>query len=931
MTNLNQLFLLCFLLFAGSVWAQETQIQYLSGKGSDQTVDWQFYCTAGQNSGKWTTIPVPSNWELQGFGTYNYGLDKDSVRGTEKGLYKYAFQVPASWKGEVINIVFEGSMTDTEVRINGKLAGPVHQGAFYCFRYDISRLLNYSKSNLLEVTVSKESADNSVNWAERRADYWIFGGIFRPVYLEALPVQHIRHIAIDAKASGHIDAEILLSNIKNADHLVAQVLTLDGKKVGKPFSAEISKHVEKTALSADIQSPALWSPEFPNLYQLQVSLESGSKVIHQVTERFGFRTVDFRERDGIYVNGQKVKFKGVCRHSFWPTTGRALNKKQNIEDVRLMKEMNMNAVRMSHYPPDKDFLDACDSLGLFVLDEVAGWHHAYDTEIGTKLVKEMLMHDENHPSIVIWDNGNEGGHNPDLDLVFDAEDIQKRPVIHPWRDFRGIDTQHYISYGYGNGICFNSHSIFCPTEFLHGLYDGGHGAGLKDYWDLMWNTPRSAGGFLWVFADEGVVRTDQNGKIDTDGNHAPDCIIGPFHEKEASFYTIKEVWAPIQFEPKDITARFDERLRVENQFIYTNLNQCTFRWKLAQMTGPYNSEKGSSVEGGIKAPDVKPTYHGLLDLNLPENWGDYDVLYVTANDPHGNEIYTWSWPISLPEKVSTQIVQIDEGKAPRVEDQEDNLIVSANGIAISFNKKTGLIDEVKNENGIIPFNNGPVLCSGESGFKSMDYHFEDDELVIDYQLGQDGRMRAFSWRVYPSGWLRMDMKYFPEGQKFDFAGVSFNFPESEVESVRWLGNGPYRVWKNRMEGGTLNVWNNDYNTTITGVPPLIYPEFKGYFSYMYWLRILTKGQPVTIVSGTEDLFFQLFTPGTPENGYNTAPPFPAGDISFLQAIPPIGTKVKKPVDMGISGSQNMFYDFNRWDDWHFRVKSMTLYFDFSGK
>ncbi len=127
--------------------AQESQIVYLSGTGSDRTVDWDFYCTGGQNSGRWTTIPVPSNWELQGFGNYNYGTDKNKA--DEEGLYRHRFFAPAGWKGQTIEIVFEGSMTDTKVKINGKPAGPVHQGAFYRFSYDISKWIKPGKENLL--------------------------------------------------------------------------------------------------------------------------------------------------------------------------------------------------------------------------------------------------------------------------------------------------------------------------------------------------------------------------------------------------------------------------------------------------------------------------------------------------------------------------------------------------------------------------------------------------------------------------------------------------------------------------------------------------------------------------------------------------------------------------------------------------------------
>ena len=165
--------------------AQKTEIQYLSGLDKDHTVQWDFFINNGMNRDKWSKIGVPSNWELQGFGSYLYGKVNKEIN--ETGLYKYEFTVSKTWKKKKVYIVFEGSMTDTEVKINGKLAGPIHQGAFYQFKYDISELLNWEGKNLLEVTVTKESANESVNRAERLSDYWVFGGIFRPVYLKAVP------------------------------------------------------------------------------------------------------------------------------------------------------------------------------------------------------------------------------------------------------------------------------------------------------------------------------------------------------------------------------------------------------------------------------------------------------------------------------------------------------------------------------------------------------------------------------------------------------------------------------------------------------------------------------------------------------------------------------------------------------------------------
>ena len=919
-----------FFLLPVLIHGQSTEKVYLSGTGSDHTVSWQFFCTEGRQSGKWTTIPVPSNWELQGFGKYNYGLDKDSVRGREKGLYKYTFEVPVGWKGRSVRIVFDGSMTDTEVKINGRSAGPVHQGSFYRFKYDITGLLRYGRSNLLEVTVAKESANKSVNMAERHCDFWIFGGIFRPVYLEAAPPQHIGNTAIDARADGHLSARVGLEGVTGADKLTGQVYTLSGERVGEPFSATLHYGDTIAHLQNTLTSVKTWSPEFPNLYKLVYTLSGGQGVLHTTEQRFGFRTVELREKDGIYVNGSKIKFKGICRHSFWPTSGRALNKEISIMDVEMMKDMNMNAVRMSHYPPDDHFLDVCDSLGLFVLDELTGWHHAYDTQVGSGLVKEMIAKDVNHPSIVIWDNGNEGGFNFDLDPLFDQLDLQGRPLIHPWAAFRHTDTQHYINYDYGNGTYFHGHEVFFPTEFLHGLYDGGQGAGLRDFWQQMWQDPLSAGGFLWDLSDEAVVRTDRNGELDTDGDHGPDGILGPYREKEGSYFAVKEIWAPVSIAHREITPVFDGKLTIENRFFYTNTNQCSFSWHLARMDGPNDNDRATpGPSGAVPAPDILPGQQGGLSIPLPRDWQQFDVLYLTAKDPFGREIYTWSWPISRPDAMARRIVDTTKQDVTAVREDDSSYIFTAQHIQVSFSRTTGRLQKVQNEKGVIPFANGPVLAAGSAEPQKVSYHLEgNNTIVLEASFVKQSLCQKLKWTLYPSGWLKMEVHYFPPEYEYGLLGINFSYPaEDQVRAVRWMGNGPYRVWKNRMDGVELGVWNKPYNNTITGQGVVVYPEFKGYFSNFYWMRLMTATQPITVVCGNEDVFLRLFTPANPVHTYNVAPPFPTGEISFMQGIPPIGTKSQKPEKMGPSGEKSMYYDYGKSKEY---AKEITLYFNFSG-
>ncbi|WP_129717686.1 glycoside hydrolase family 2 TIM barrel-domain containing protein [Pedobacter sp. SYP-B3415] len=913
---------LFFLFFSFVVSAQQTERQYLSGTGSDRTVNWDFFCTGGMNAGKWTSIPVPSNWELQGFGTYNYGFSKEATRGKEQGKYRYRFTVPVSWKDRVNKLVFEGVMTDAEVKLNGKPAGAVHQGAFYVFSYDVSSLLKYDAENLLEVTVSKHSANQSVNEAERKADFWIFGGIFRPIYLSSVPVAHIERVQLDARADGTLRAAVHTTG--PADEVELTLTAANGKTFGRKTRFSLTGN--RTQFEAVFSKPDLWSAEFPHLYLATFKLLRKGRVQHVLQKKTGFRTIEVRRRDGVYVNGKKIRFKGVNRHSFHPNSGRTTSKAISIADVRLIKDMNMNAVRMSHYPPDGHFLDVCDSLGLYVMDELAGWHGHYNDTTGKKLLKEMFRTDENHPSIIFWANGNEGGHNRTFDTEFNELDIQKRPVVHPWEVFGGFETTHYREFNYGIGNYDHGHNIVMPTEFLHGMFDGGHGAGIEDYWNAMLRNPLSAGGFLWDLADQAIVRTDRNNLLDTDGNHAPDGIVGPYHEKEGSYFTIKEVWSPVYIEPREITPYFDGRLTIENRYDFTNLNRCGFSWKLKTFAdGPVPVRTDS---GSVAAPAVAPGAKGTLQLQLPAGWQNHDVLYVTATGADGRELFTWTYPVKPPaEKAIPMLVKAAAGK-PVVSETSGYFEITAAGLTYRIDRQSGLLKDVKTTQGILPFANGPVIQEGQNNFKNFTLVQEGDSVVIASTFDKKESYNTLRWTVFASGLLKMEVAYFPGAYFSTFVGLNFSYPEDEISGVDYFGRGPYRVWKNRMKGQQLGVWHKDYNTSATGEVPFQYPEFKGYHANMYWCKFIGKRQSFKVITDQEDVFLRLFTPKkSKDTEYdNMSPTFPAGDISFMNGISAIGTKTQKPETTGPMGMKHVFYDFEKEPA---RALHMSLYFDFN--
>ena len=911
-------FLLLALSLTPSAFSQPTERGYLSGRGKDDAVPWRFLCTTGAHSGYWTNIPVPSNWELQGFGTLNYKKDSTNAW-DEKGLYQRDFKVPSAWKGRRVFLVFEGAMTDTSAKLNGRSVGPTHQGGFYRFKYEVTSLLRFDSANRLEVTVAKHSANKSVNDAERLADYWVFGGIYRPVYLEAVPQQFIDRVAVNAQADGAFTMNVFTLGGTRADTLEAQITDLDGKPVGAPFSATLTNFM--TVLQTRIDSPRLWSAETPNLYRVDVRLKEKDKVIHFFQQRFGFRTMEVRDGDGLYVNGRRVILKGVNRHSFWPESGRCLSEAVHRLDIQTMKDMNMNAVRMSHYPPDAEFLDLCDELGLYVLDELAGWHHYYETSLGEQLVAEMVARDVNHPSILFWCNGDEGGFNYDLDPVFQVFDPQRRRVLHPWASDSGLCTAHYLAYdkaaiaGTGKSVYYaelgehvatNDHNryIYMPTEFQHALYDGGGGASLADYWNLMLQSPVAGGGFIWAFLDDGVKRPD-TGEIDLAGNQAPDGVVGPYRQREASFYAIKEIWSPIVINQSNITSQFTGTLPVENRFSFTDASQCKFTWQLRKFRGPGEKAAGFKVvkEGRADAPHIPPGGKGLLELQLPFRWYDVDALALRVDDPTGRELWTHVW--ALPHPDDTRQLATARAKSPAtVAETDDTIDITAGKLGVTISKKTGFLAQVRRGSKSFSFANGPRPVVGEAKLKSIGQTTNDTDVIVTAAF--DGELDTVTWRVRGNGWVQCDYTYHAAGTN-DAVGVVFDYPESLVLKKKWLGDGPYRVWKNRLEGVTLNVWENDYNDTITGYSKWIYPEFKGCFANVRWMQLETKEGLITAVPGRNDGFVQVLSPGLPpEKLYGkTSFKLPQAGLAFLDAIPPVGSKFKTPDQLGPQGQPNV--------------------------
>jgi hypothetical protein len=412
---------------------------------------------------------------------------------------------------------------------------------------------------------------------------------------------------------------------------------------------------------------------------------------------------------------------------------------------------------------------------------------------------------------------------------------------------------------------------------------------LYDFWYLHWNAKKSGGGFIWALLDEAVVRTDFNNVLDANGLNANDGILGPHREKEASFFALREIFSPVKIRMKTLPAAFNGSIALENRYHFTNINQCSFQWALVNYHQPFDPVPGYTVvkKGVAASPDIAPGGKGALSLSLPGDYKNYDALVLVAIDPFKKEIYKWIWKVKSNAALITGLLTMNDSTATVME-TDSSFTLKGGDISVLLNKKTGMLTGTKNlTNDNLSFARGPVLVQGTSTLQSSRQFAEGKAQVVEFSF--DGPMKNVRWKMFGSGWVSLEYEYALNGT-YPFAGVSFSYPENFMLGAKWLGKGPYRQWKNRLQGTELNVWQNLNNNTQTGYPPEVYPEFKGYYGEISWMEFSTVEGKFYVASQDTGLYVRLFD-FYGLTGIRPHPELPPGNISFLDCIPPIGTKL----------------------------------------
>jgi len=585
------------------------------------------------DAGSFRPIRVPANWAMEGFEEPQYGRMKDA--GT--GFYLHRFQAPAEWKDRRVLLHFDGVWDSAEVWLNGVNLGR-HDSGFTSFAFEIQNAIKLGESNTLAVEVRQTTRDYLFD----TNDDWSLGGIYRDVWTECMPRErYIDHVDSWVKFDDQFrDADLHIRALVHQTRVAALVAVpyelratltaADGRVAGEAvISSDPHRDTGREHLfKLHVRAPKHWTAETPNLYTFRLELLENGKAAQASEHRVGFREVS--TKGGVLrLNGQPIKLRGACRHDEHPDVGIATRREHWLQDLRLMKQANINAIRMVHYPPAVGFLDLCDEMGMYILDEVPmGWGGDLGVDpsfAGAAMLRtyETIARDRNHPSVIIWDVGNENAITP-LHMAavrYIKGSDPTRPVLFPWHaeDWLppevDIQAPHYPATALAESIVSRATRPVIATEYSHALSEYGFGDHAA-HWEALSRPPSGAGGTIWMWQDQGLWQTRRTASgtkkemlLLMDGS---DGIVTAERKPQRDLWEAKAVYAPVRV----LVERLDVgdgphtvSVPVRNDFDFTDLDQVTVRWK--QFAGEREVKRG---EARLKAAP-----HTTASLDFPVN------------------------------------------------------------------------------------------------------------------------------------------------------------------------------------------------------------------------------------------------------------------------------------------------------------------------
>ena len=884
----------------------------------------------------WNDIPVPSNWQMQGYDIpiysnlkYPFAANPPYIPGDYNpvGSYRRDFEIPADWQGRQVFIHFDGVESAFHIWVNGHKAG-YSEGSMTPAEFNITKYLQAGR-NVLAVEVYRWS-DGSYLEGQ---DFWHLSGIYRDVYLFSTPAVHLRDFFVRCRfdeqyrdAALKITANMQNYGDKDANAHTVEVALLDaeGKMADiagltsckSSFLAAGAESIVE--MQADVAVPRKWTAETPNLYVVLLTLkDSAGNVIEVQRCDFGFRQVELKN-GRLLINGAAVLLKGVNRHEHDPDHGRAIPLSRMVEDIKLLKKNNINAVRTSHYPNDPKWYELCDRYGIYLVDEADIESHGMGFDPNRTLANRpewktahidrtvrMVERDKNHSSVIIWSLGNEAGdgtnfeatsqwvHQRDpsrlaqyeragtryyTDIICPMYSAIEDLIDYPQRELQREDTRlFWNSFGAGDG----RGKLYRPVimcEYAHAM--GNSVGNLQDYWDVIEKYDYLQGGFIWDWVDQGLRRTDANGRMfwayggdfgdkpDMLGNFCINGLVDPDRKPNPSLYEVKKVYQYIKVTPIDLT---EGRVRIRNKYDFVSLDFVDILWEL--------TADGEVLQSG-SLPRLSLPAKGQQEVTIPfskpqlKAGTEYflKVSFALAGDTLWAEKgYVVAWdqfqiPFEVPPAAEADITVM-----PEVELSESAKVITVSGkdFSLTVGKDTGAIESFRFDGSNLLA--GPLVPNFWRAPTDNDIANNSGQglrdILIDWRQAGPGRkinsvtaerLGAKAVRVtvettlpvgssvyknvytiYGGGEVIVQASFKPAGEVppylFRF-GMQMTVP-GEFDTISWFGRGPHETYWDRKSGAAVGIYSGPVSEQIHDY---VRPQENGNKTDVRWVALTDK-------------------------------------------------------------------------------------------
>lgn len=851
---------------------------------------------------EWTEFSVPGLWELNGFGVPVYRRKKYAwYRQFESdpphvpsvnnyvGSYRRTFVLPSGWKGDRIYLHVGSATSNLQVWVNGRFVG-YSEDSKMAAEFDVTPFVRPGE-NLIAMQLMR--------WCDgtylEDQDFWRLSGMSRETFLYSRPQTHIADVGIvpvltDDFSNANVKVDLSVSGKKRCS--VKAVLHAPDGRLIDTQTAPVAGGA--ASLSFGVTAPELWSAEQPRLYRLTLTLsDAGGRLLESVSQNVGIRRVEVKGTN-LYVNGKPILIKGVNRHEMDPQTGYHVDVDRMIEDIRIMKENNINAVRTCHYPDDPIWYDLCDRYGLYVVAEANVESHGMGYGDLTLARNEAYFQSQiernsanvktfrNHPSVIIWSMGNESGDGPVFERIYDW--IKNYDPTRPVQYEQAANNAHtdifcpmYYDYEETEAYALNPQKPLIQCEYAHAM--GNSLGGFRDYWDMIRKYPALQGGFIWDFADQGFREIDGSGRIfySFAGDYEPDLssesnfncngLLSPDRRPNPHLAEVRfqhqNIWTSLSSESPGV-------ISVKNENFFKDLSDCYLKWSLL-------TDGMVCREGFVNELDVKPqqtvriALPEIADMDFP---GAQEVLLnVEYRLKEDQPLLEAGHCVAYQQLILKEYTAFSTELKPAVGTVKEstslgNLRYSASGVEYSFNKLTGFIDGVKIDGMSVladgyplkpnfwraPTDNdyGVNLQLRFAAWRSPHYvleSFSTEEvgqirrITAKYALDNlEGVALTMVYDISPSGEMRVSQSLKASAASgripgFFRFGMNLVMP-GQFSTLCYYGNGPEESYVDRNSSQTIGVYRQRVNSQYY---PYIRPQETGNKTALRWWKVVNDG------------------------------------------------------------------------------------------